>query len=204
MKNRVKKQGEAAEVFAAFPYISGNEPDPPTLGDFRRLGQLLRRLHDAAAHVLAEKIEDWLGYQRPTYNLRVVKSGLESLLQTPLLDRAQKQHCTVLAEQLHELYTVCNPAKSFVHADLHFGNVLVNGAAWTLLDFDECGFGFSAFDLGTARFHALARGQTEGGEAFLSGYGEPLPTASELKLGTAMKIFYTAGRLPHRLDVPEV
>ncbi len=109
-----------------------------------------------------------------------------------------------MAEQLRELYAFCNPHKSFVHADPHFGNVLVNGDVWTLLDFDECGFGFAAFDLGTVRFHARARGQDEGWKAFLAGYGEPLPTAPELELGTAMRIFFAAGKLPLRLDIPEV
>ena len=86
----------------------------------------------------------------------------------------------------------------------YFGNVLVNGNVWTLLDFDECGFGFSAFDLGTVRFHALAGEQAEGWQAFLAGYGKPRPSAAELKLGAALKMFYTASKLPLRLDIPEV
>ncbi len=194
---------QGADSYAAFPYIAGNEPDPPTPEDFRRLGQLLRQLHGAAAHVLETRPEHWAGRQRPTCNLHIVAGALESLLQTLLLGDADKQRCVILAEQLRELYALCNPEKSFVHADLHFGNVLVNRNVWTLLDFDECGFGFPAFDLGTVRFHAVARGH-EGWRAFFTGYGEPRPTVSELKLSTAMKIFYTAGKLPFRLDVPDV
>ncbi len=199
---------ETSEVYAAFPYIVGDEPDPPTPSDFEQLGKLSRQLHGAAANILETRPGSWAGYQRPTYDLQTVVGSLEALLQTPLLDRACKQRCVVLAERLGELYETCKPAEGFVHADLHFGNVLVSGDIWgdiwTLLDFDECGFGFSAFDLGTVRFHALARGQDEGWEAFLAGYGNPLPTALELQLGTAMKIFYTLGKLPFRLDVPEV
>ncbi len=187
-RNGARYTVRGTELYAAFPYFAGDEPDPPTLGDFRRLGQLLRQLHDAAAHVLETKPERWIGRQRPTYDLQIVEGALESLLRTPLLDRTDKERCTALAEQLRELYNACNPQKSFVHADLHFGNVLVNGDVWTLLDFDECGFGFAAFDLGTVRFHTLAREQNEGWEAFLVGYGEPLPTAPELRLGTALKI----------------
>ena len=200
----VRKQDGVTEIYAAFPYLTGNEPDPPIPSDFEHLGRLLRQLHNAAAHILEAKLESWARYQRPVYNAEIVNGALESLLQTPLLDGSDKRRCTSLAEQLRELYTVCSPKMSFVHADLHFSNVLVNGGTWTLLDFDECGFGFSAFDSGTIRFHALARGQTEGWPAFLRGYGEPLLTEVETKLGTAMRMFYTAGKLPLRLDIPDV
>ena len=200
----VREQNGVTGIYAAFPYLTGDEPDPPTPSDFEHLGRLLRQLHNAAADVLEATPESWIGRQRPVYGAATVSGALESLLRTPLLNETGKQRCLSLAKHLQELYTECDPKMSFVHADLHFGNVLVNGGTWTLLDFDECGFGFSAFDLGTVRFHALARGQTEGWHMFLRGYGEPLPTAAETKLGTAMRMFYTAGKLPLRLDIPDV
>ena len=200
----VREQNGLIEIYAAFPYLTGNEPDPPTPGDFEHLGRLLRQLHSAAADVLEAKPESWAGRQRPVYGAATVSEALESLLQTPLLDASDKRRCKTLAAQLEKLYAVCNPKASFVHADLHFGNVLVQGDSWTLLDFDECGFGFTAFDLGTIRFHVLARKQVDGWHAFLRGYGEPLPSAADIRLGATMRTFYTAGKLPLRLDIPEL
>lgn len=203
----VREEGPT-EIYAAFAYVAGDEPDPPTPRDFEVLGQLLRRLHDASAHILilATHAPPWPGYERPRYDVSTTVTGpLEHLLNTPFLDASYRWRCIGLAERLRERYGACDPkTNSFVHADLHFGNVLVSGDAWTLLDFDECGFGFHAFDLGTVRFHARARGQVEGWHAFLGGYGEPLPATTEIQLGTALKMFYTAGKLPLRLDIPEL
>jgi Ser/Thr protein kinase RdoA (MazF antagonist) len=202
----VVREGEPVEIYAAFAYVPGNEPDPPTPSDFRRLGRLLRQLHAASARVLRTYASHWPGYERPRYDLATTVDGpLEQLLATPLLNASQRRRCEGLAARLRELYRACDPdTKSFVHADLHFGNVLVADGTWTLLDFDECGFGFHAFDLGTVRFHAKARGQADGWRAFLGGYGEPRPAAAEIRLGTALRMFYTAGKLPLRSDVPEL
>lgn len=159
------------EIYAAFAYVTGVEPDPPTASDFEALGAFLRQLHDASVHVLATCSPQWPGYERPSYDFSTTVAGsLEHLLNTPLLDASYKRRCTGLAKRPRGLYGACDAGtKSFVHADLHFGNVLVAAGVWTLLDFDECGFGFHAFDLGTVRFHAKARGQVEGWRAFLSG-----------------------------------
>lgn len=199
-------QADTPTIYAAFTHVAGNEPESPTLRDFRRLGRLLRQLHAASARVLRTYAPHWPGYERPRYDLATTVDGpLEQLLATPLLQTPDKLRCASLAEQLRSLYDACAPTpSSFVHADLHFGNVLVADGTWTLLDFDECGFGFHAFDLGTVRFHTEARGQAEGWRAFLGGYGEPRPAAAEIRLGTALRMFYTAGKLPLRSDVPEL
>lgn len=167
---------------------------------------MLRQLHEASAHILAAQPSRWPGYRRPTYDVTTtLDEPLARLLATPPLQTPDKLRCASLAEQLRSLYDACAPTpSSFVHADLHFGNVLVADGTWTLLDFDECGFGFHAFDLGTVRFHAKTRGQAEGWRAFLGGYGEPLPAAAEIQLGTALRMFYTAGKLPLRSDIPEL
>jgi Ser/Thr protein kinase RdoA (MazF antagonist) len=34
-----------------------------------------------------------------------------------------------------------------IHADLHFGNVLASPRGFAVIDFDDCGFGFHAYDL---------------------------------------------------------
>ncbi|MFQ5382088.1 MAG: phosphotransferase enzyme family protein [Dehalococcoidia bacterium] len=41
---------------------------------------------------------------------------------------------------------------SMIHADLHPGNVIVNGARMHVIDFDDAGFGWHAYDLAVALF----------------------------------------------------
>lgn len=36
---------------------------------------------------------------------------------------------------------------NLIHSDMHFGNLLRNERGWGVIDFDDCGFGFEAYDL---------------------------------------------------------
>ncbi len=36
---------------------------------------------------------------------------------------------------------------NLIHSDMHFGNLLRNDRGWGVIDFDDCGFGFEAYDL---------------------------------------------------------
>ena len=46
---------------------------------------------------------------------------------------------------------------SVIHADLHAGNVLVDGDRLTVIDFDDSGFGWHHYDAAVALFHFQAR-----------------------------------------------
>jgi len=41
---------------------------------------------------------------------------------------------------------------SLIHADLHFGNVLVDGDRLAVIDFDDCGFGWHQYELAVVLF----------------------------------------------------
>ena len=58
---------------------------------------------------------------------------------------------------------------NLIHADLHFGNVLVDGDRLAVIDFDDCGFGWHPYELAVvlaghpterfdANFESLLRG----------------------------------------------
>lgn len=56
---------------------------------------------------------------------------------------------------------------SVIHADLHAGNVLVDGDRLTVIDFDDSGFGWHHYDAAVAMFHFQAR---DGFEAIQRGF----------------------------------
>jgi Ser/Thr protein kinase RdoA (MazF antagonist) len=49
--------------------------------------------------------------------------------------------------------------QGLIHADLHFGNVLVTPGGFAVIDFDDCGWGFHAYDLAVS---LLSTGQLLG------------------------------------------
>lgn len=64
-----------------------------------------------------------------------------------------------LAEEASHLLAY-GPDSGLIHADLHSGNVLLDGERWTAIDFDDCGYGSYAFDLAMPIYYAL-RNPTE-------------------------------------------
>lgn len=85
-----------------------------------------------------------------------------------------------------------------IHADLMRENVLRTAAGLALIDFDDSGYGFRLYDLGTAlvqnleepMFPALARALAEG---YGAGRGGPAPDALDLTLFTMLRAFASAG-----------
>jgi Ser/Thr protein kinase RdoA (MazF antagonist) len=58
-----------------------------------------------------------------------------------------------------------------IHADLHHGNVLIDGAALSVIDFDDAAFGWYLYDLAVALTHQQRRADfAELQEALLAGY----------------------------------
>jgi Ser/Thr protein kinase RdoA (MazF antagonist) len=67
-----------------------------------------------------------------------------------------------------------------IHADLHPGNVLVNGEALSVIDFDDAGFGWRPYDIAVALFYQQHTDHfAEVRDAYLAGYRavRPLPRA---------------------------
>ena len=72
-----------------------------------------------------------------------------------------------------------------IHADLHHGNVLIDGTAVSIIDFDDAAFGWYLYDLAVALTHQQRRADfTELQEALLAGYRarRPLGVEDEARL----------------------
>ncbi|TXS01926.1 serine kinase [Bacillus sp. SH7-1] len=202
----VKKDVGSIQYFVVFRFISGSEILEPKDKDYEKLGSLMRMFHEKTNGVLKRMPQTWRGYERPIYSeKKTIHEPLQRLLHTSFLSYAEKNKCLRIAERIQELTNSTQLGeKQFVHGDMHFGNVLVDEEDWYLLDFDECGFGYKEFDIGVPRLHLIASGQLEEVWGnFMMGYGENISEAA-IRLGTASRIFYMAGKIPLRLDIEPI
>ncbi len=191
------------QIYAAFEYLEGHFIEENTAANLFRLGQLFNRLHITSEGVMKRMPPTWIGWQRPTFDRQeVIQKPLEHLTTADFLTSQDKARCERVAAELSERWRLTE--KTFIHADLHFGNVLEReDSTWFCLDFGECGFGSRYFDLGVVKFHLMAESGLEYLPDFLRGYGETI-SEQDLSLGTAARIFYTAGKVPKRLDIPDL
>ncbi|MEM9099859.1 MAG: phosphotransferase, partial [Pseudomonadota bacterium] len=144
--------GEMRDV-VAFEFMAGTEPAPTDdLTDgFHRLGAISAKLHD--------HVRGWAppaNFQRKTWSFDTTVgttphwgSWRDSLGLTSdgraILERA----CDVLEHRLAAFGT--GPDRfGLIHADLRLANLLVEGDRIGLIDFDDCGFGWFAFDFAAA------------------------------------------------------
>jgi Ser/Thr protein kinase RdoA (MazF antagonist) len=150
-------QGLVTEIdgrfLVAFAPISGQELQP---GDdlvrwFAPLGEITARLHLHARHWKPPQ-----GFTRKRWDVDTIlgpdphwghwrqAQGLDSDGET-LLARAT----AALAAKLHA-YGTGPETFGLIHADLRLANLMVDGDRLTAIDFDDCGFGWWAYDLASA------------------------------------------------------
>lgn len=192
---------DGERLYAVFEFIEGESPERPSSEDYRRLGELMKALHSGADAIMQSKPEDW-ALNRPVYDIqRAVREPLRHLLQFDLLSEENKRRCVSVAEELEKRFRALEPDRRFIHADLHFGNIVVREPSWCCLDFDECGYGHRALDLGVVKLHLKNRPDAlECWAHFKHGYGD-MPSQDALAVGTAARIFYMAGKIPMRQDI---
>lgn len=176
-----------------FEMVPGTEPDEETLTveDFHTLGRITANLHEHAA--------SWIrppGFGRFSWDWRhslgdeprwgrwqdAVGVGDEESF---VLDRARQ----LLQRRLAE-YGTGPDVFGLIHADLRLANLLVDGAGSdpatiTVIDFDDCGFGWYFYDFGTAvSFFEDDPAVPEWQDAWATGYRSrrPLPASDESML----------------------
>ena len=70
---------------------------------------------------------------------------------------------------------------SLIHADMHPGNVLVDGDKLTVIDFDDAGWGWHAYDIAVALFYQQRGPDPEALErAYVAGYRAVRPLSDEV------------------------
>ncbi len=171
---RIKIEGQAPRAAVLFKFVPGNEPtlDDDLVPIFVRLGHFAAILHNHAI--------GWTppaGFERQVWNAghildadglwgdwRIapgVTTDIAGVLEQ--LDQALRQ----------DLAAYGNGPQQFglIHADMRLGNLLVDGDDITLIDFDDCGFCWFAYDFAAAiSFHETDASIPALKSAWLAGY----------------------------------
>ena len=69
---------------------------------------------------------------------------------------------------------------SMIHADMHPGNVLVDGDGLTVIDFDDAAWGWHAYDIAVALVHQQGDDLATFERAYLAGYRSVRPIADQV------------------------
>lgn len=118
---------------------------------FRQLGGILARMHNQAA--------DWQPSARFTRHA-VDADGLMGerpfwgpFWSSAVLSEPKQAEFVALRLRIHALLSALPTSTetyTLIHADLHPGNVVVNGHRLHVIDFDDAGFGWHAYDFAVA------------------------------------------------------
>lgn len=171
-----------------FEMVEGTEPDEKslTVKDFHTLGEITAVLHDHSTTWtrppgFGRFSWDWehsLG-DRPRWGRWQDAIGVGAG-EFAVLDRARQ----LLQRRLAD-YGTGPKVFGLVHADLRLANLLVDDDTITVIDFDDCGFGWYFYDFGTAvSFFEDDPAVPEWQDAWAAGYRtrRTLPEADEAML----------------------
>jgi Ser/Thr protein kinase RdoA (MazF antagonist) len=191
-----------------YSWILGEElEDEPTDEQLSALGVAM-----ATMHVAAQGFELPEGSSLPTFDdplwwtedfLLSGKSVLDAEAKD-LISRALSAIKSGVAKYF------ANGTPMLIHADMHGGNVLWYQDSLSVIDFDDCGFGFPLQDLATALYYLDTPEQDA---AFKRGYASiaPVPECSEQDMKmlflqrriVLLNYLYETSNLEHRSMIPD-
>lgn len=144
--------GEIRDV-VAFEFMSGTEPQPSDdlVDGFHTLGAISAHLHGHARRWSRPP-----NFVRKTWNFDTTVGRTphwgdwrEALGLTPDGRSVLERACDLLERRLNAFGTTPDRF-GLIHADLRLANLLISGDRIGLIDFDDCGFGWFAFDFAAA------------------------------------------------------
>ena len=158
---------------------SGREAD--VKGSFVRLGAIIAALHEQA--------EGWTvpeGFTRHAFDadgLMGEQPFWGRFWESPHLDGSQRRRLDSLRHRIHAIlsgYRKDRGVFSLIHADLHAANVIVNGERLHVIDFDDAGFGWHAYDFAVALYHHQDDADYPAiRDALIEGYRQVRPVADD-------------------------
>ncbi|HYP63986.1 MAG TPA: phosphotransferase [Acidocella sp.] len=147
------QDGETTRHVVAFSFMAGREPDAES--DLARwyghLGEITARLHDHARGWARPE-----GFVRKVWNFETIigrRAYWGDWRLAPGLDAAGSETLERTAELLqHQTAEYGHDPDRFglVHCDMRAANLLVEGERLAVIDFDDCGFSWYAYDFAAA------------------------------------------------------
>jgi len=135
-----------------FEWIPGTEPTQDRLiSDFEELGAITARLHK---HARTWKRPDWFTRFRWDYDTSIGQQGHWGHWQDGMgMGPSELAILTRLDSTLRErlaAFGTLDDRFGLVHADMRLANLLVDGPAVTVIDFDDCGLSWYMYDFGSS------------------------------------------------------
>jgi Ser/Thr protein kinase RdoA (MazF antagonist) len=148
----VSERGGAARVrqCVRFEFLAGAEPVSGDAGHFGELGEITARMH---RHARTWARPDWFTRFHWDYDAAFGREARWGRWQQGMgVGVAEREILgrldAVLGERLAAFGT--GPERyGLVHADTRLANLLVHDASVSVIDFDDCGFSWYLYDLGT-------------------------------------------------------
>ncbi|MBF9031737.1 phosphotransferase [Rhodobacterales bacterium HKCCE3408] len=143
----------APRFLVLFDFIPGSHPDETgdLTGDFRQLGAITARMHGHAMNWLRPEPFERLVWDeaavfgsRPTWGDWRDAPGVDAAIRQVL------EACEARVTGRLALYGKGTDRYGLIHADTRLANLLVDGGAPRLIDFDDCGFGWFMYDFAAA------------------------------------------------------
>lgn len=149
--------------------LIGDDRGPQTWHWFERAGALLADLHTHTANWAAPA-----GFIRH----RLDADGLVGdapfwgrFWEARCLDGEEQRLLSAARKLLRAHLSELDAAFGLIHADAHVGNILISGDNLGLIDFDDCAWGWHAFDIAVTLRSAARKPRFEGlRDRFLAGY----------------------------------
>jgi Ser/Thr protein kinase RdoA (MazF antagonist) len=155
---------------------------------FARLGALTASLHNQAAnwrpparftrHSLdADGFMSDTPHWGPFWDHRTFSAAERALM---LDTRAHLHAALARLDRQAAVYSV-------IHADMHPGNVLIDGDGLTVIDFDDAAWGWHAYDIAVALVHQQDGPNLAAFErAYIAGYGSVRPISDQVLMSVPM------------------
>jgi Ser/Thr protein kinase RdoA (MazF antagonist) len=177
---------------AAFELVPGHEADDDDLE------RLMPRIAEATAH-LHRHGRGWTqprSFERPRWDVETTLGSTPHWgpWQASVTDGGEREQLQRLAD------TVCSRLRAFgsepdrfglIHADLRVANLIVDGDAVTVIDFEDCGFSWYLYDLAaTLTFYEDAPNVDELIASWVDSYRAitPLPAEHEHEIPTCLML----------------
>lgn len=191
-----------------YSWILGEElEDAPTDEQLSALGAAMATMHLAAQGFELSEESSLPTFDDPLWWTEDFLLSEKSVLDAEakeLISRA----LSAIKSGVSKFYA--NGTPILIHADMHGGNVLWYQDSLSVIDFDDCGFGFPLQDLATALYYLDTPEQDA---AFKQGYASiaPVPQYSEIEMKmlflqrriVLLNYLYETSNLEHRSMIPE-